>query len=200
MLRPEDLICPKPEGLYCPPGDFYIDPVRPVDRAVDHPRPFADHARAGHGSVAATPETLGDHGANATARDFTGLQPAAGLRRDASSATVWRSASSPRAMCWVRPRRLTRWKGHDYCLTSGDYKRRRDATCAPFEPVPVRRVHHRGDLWPAGVPPSTGRVGGDRQAAAVATAVSRAGSSGGGLRPWQGPAGDQPHPPGRLWR
>ena len=34
MIRPQDLLCPKPEGLYCAPGDFYIDPVRPVDRAV----------------------------------------------------------------------------------------------------------------------------------------------------------------------
>ena len=33
MLKPEALLCPKPDGLYCPPGDFYIDPVRPVARA-----------------------------------------------------------------------------------------------------------------------------------------------------------------------
>ena len=29
-----DLVVARPEGLYCPPGDFYIDPWRPVDRAV----------------------------------------------------------------------------------------------------------------------------------------------------------------------
>ena len=39
------LICPKPAGLYCPPGDFYIDPVRPVARAVVT-HGHADHARA----------------------------------------------------------------------------------------------------------------------------------------------------------
>ena len=33
MIRPQDLLCPKPEGLYCAPGDFYIDPTRPVARA-----------------------------------------------------------------------------------------------------------------------------------------------------------------------
>ena len=32
--RPSDLIVERPEGLYCPPGGFYIDPWRPVDRAV----------------------------------------------------------------------------------------------------------------------------------------------------------------------
>lgn len=38
-----DLVIARPEGLYCPPGDFYIDPWRPVDRAVTHcgqPYPF----------------------------------------------------------------------------------------------------------------------------------------------------------------
>jgi len=57
MIRPQDLLCPKPEGLYCAPGDFYIDPVRPVARAVIT-HGHSDHARAGHGAVLATPQTL----------------------------------------------------------------------------------------------------------------------------------------------
>ena len=32
-MKPEDLLIPRREGLYCPPGDFFIDPVRNVDRA-----------------------------------------------------------------------------------------------------------------------------------------------------------------------
>src|SRR5712691_7717291 len=56
-LRPESWIRVTPAGLYCPPGDFYVDPVRPVDRAVIT-HGHADHARAGHGAVMATPETL----------------------------------------------------------------------------------------------------------------------------------------------
>ncbi|MBI5271210.1 MAG: ligase-associated DNA damage response exonuclease [Burkholderiales bacterium] len=43
-----DLIVQRPEGLYCPPGDFYIDPWRPVERAVIT-HAHADHARMGHG-------------------------------------------------------------------------------------------------------------------------------------------------------
>ncbi|MDP9046417.1 MAG: ligase-associated DNA damage response exonuclease [Pseudomonadota bacterium] len=43
----EDLVVLRPEGLYCPPGDFYIDPWRPVDRAVIT-HAHADHARRGH--------------------------------------------------------------------------------------------------------------------------------------------------------
>src|ERR1044071_9344178 len=57
MVKPNSLLCPTPAGLYCPPGDFYIDPIRPVDRAVIT-HGHADHARAGHGAVAATVETL----------------------------------------------------------------------------------------------------------------------------------------------
>ena len=56
-MKPEDLLHPRPEGLYCPPGDFYIDPVRPVPRAlITHGH--ADHARAGHDAVMATRRTL----------------------------------------------------------------------------------------------------------------------------------------------
>jgi putative mRNA 3-end processing factor len=58
MIRPEDLLRPTPQGLYCPPGDFFIDPVRGgVDRAVVT-HGHSDHARAGHRAVLATPQTL----------------------------------------------------------------------------------------------------------------------------------------------
>ncbi|WP_226778975.1 ligase-associated DNA damage response exonuclease [Oceaniglobus trochenteri] len=41
------------EGIYCPQGDFHIDPWRPVDRAlITHGH--ADHARPGHQSYLAT--------------------------------------------------------------------------------------------------------------------------------------------------
>ncbi|WP_439517706.1 ligase-associated DNA damage response exonuclease [Hydrogenophaga sp.] len=48
-----DLIVQRPEGLYCPPGDFYIDPWRRVDRAVIT-HAHADHARVGHANYLAT--------------------------------------------------------------------------------------------------------------------------------------------------
>lgn len=43
-----DLVIARPEGLYCPPGDFYIDPWRPVERAVIT-HGHGDHARTGNG-------------------------------------------------------------------------------------------------------------------------------------------------------
>ena len=42
-----DMVVARPEGLYCVPGDFYIDPWRPVDRAVIT-HAHGDHARWGH--------------------------------------------------------------------------------------------------------------------------------------------------------
>ena len=42
-----------PSGIYCPAGDFHIDPWRPVPRAlITHGH--ADHARPGHGAYLAT--------------------------------------------------------------------------------------------------------------------------------------------------
>src|SRR4029079_15444943 len=48
---------PTPQGLYCEPGGFFIDPHRPVDRAVIT-HGHGDHARPGHQAVLATPETI----------------------------------------------------------------------------------------------------------------------------------------------
>ncbi len=49
----DDLVVSRPEGLYCPAGGFYIDPWRPVARAV-LTHAHADHARRGHGAYLAT--------------------------------------------------------------------------------------------------------------------------------------------------
>jgi putative mRNA 3-end processing factor len=53
ILSNTDLIIQRPEGLYCPVGDFYIDPWRAVPRAVIT-HAHADHARRGHGAYLAT--------------------------------------------------------------------------------------------------------------------------------------------------
>src|SRR5690606_40788228 len=50
-----DLVVARPEGLYCPPGDFYIDPWRPVERSIIT-HAHGDHARRGNGHyLAAAP-------------------------------------------------------------------------------------------------------------------------------------------------
>jgi putative mRNA 3-end processing factor len=53
-----DLIVARPEGLYCPAGDFYIDPWRPVQRAVIT-HAHSDHARWGHAHYLAHTHSAG---------------------------------------------------------------------------------------------------------------------------------------------
>jgi putative mRNA 3-end processing factor len=131
MLRPEDLICPRPEGLFCPPGDFYIDPVRPVDRAVIT-HGHADHARAGHGVAIATPQTL-DIMHERYGADFAGRREALdyGERTSRNGVEV---TLAPAGHVLGSAQVVVRWKGMTV-VASGDYKRRRDPTCPPFEPV-----------------------------------------------------------------
>jgi putative mRNA 3-end processing factor len=131
MIRPQTLLSPRPAGLYCEPGDFYIDPVRPVDRAVIT-HGHADHARPGHGRVLATPETLAIMAVR-YGSDFAGAaQPLAygeNLARDGVEVTLAPAGHVlGSAQVVVRHRGLT-------LVVSGDYKRARDPTCQPFEPV-----------------------------------------------------------------
>ena len=131
MIRPQDLLCPRPEGLYCPPGDFYIDPVRPVDRAVIT-HGHADHARAGHGAVLATPATL-DIMRVRYGEDFAVETQAAPYGEPVHRGEVEVSLA-PAGHVLGSAQAVVRWKGLTM-VVSGDYKRRADPTCAPFEPV-----------------------------------------------------------------
>lgn len=132
MIRPQDLLCPKPEGLYCAPGDFYIDPVRPVARAVIT-HGHSDHARAGHGAVLATRATL-DIMAERCGPDFAGAAQAAAygevVPRDTVEVTL-----VPAGHVLGSAQAVVRWRGLTM-VVSGDYKRRRDPTCQAFTPVP----------------------------------------------------------------
>lgn len=131
FLRPPDLLCPGSDGLFCAPGDFWIDPVRPVARAVIT-HGHSDHARAGHGAVLATPETLAIM-AERYGADFAGQIQAAAygeavMRNGVEVTLVPAGHILGSAQVVVRAGGLT-------MVVSGDYKRRRDPTCPPFEPV-----------------------------------------------------------------
>ncbi|MEM9268668.1 MAG: ligase-associated DNA damage response exonuclease [Pseudomonadota bacterium] len=130
-MKPQSLLHPRPEGLYCPVGDFYIDPVRPVARAlITHGH--ADHARAGHGAVWATQETL-DIMAIRYGAEFAQTTQAAGRETtDVGGVEVTFYPAGHvlgSAQIAVRAGGLT-------IVAAGDYKRGSDPTCADFEPVP----------------------------------------------------------------
>ncbi|MEL7482348.1 MAG: ligase-associated DNA damage response exonuclease [Pseudomonadota bacterium] len=137
MLRPDLLLQPTPKGLYCPIGDFYIDPVRgAVERAVVT-HGHADHARAGHGKVLATPDTLaimaaryGENFAKSTqALPFGETVDVNGVT--VSFAPAGHILGSGQAVVDHRGLRM---------VCTGDFKRRRDPTCRTFEVVPNTHV------------------------------------------------------------
>ncbi len=130
-MRAHDLLRPRPEGLYCPPGDFFIDPVRPVEHAlITHGH--SDHARSGHGSVLATPQTL-DIMALRYGADFAGSTQQAAL--GATQMINGVSVTFHPAGHVLGSAQIAVEHGSTRIVASGDYKRQADATCAPFEPI-----------------------------------------------------------------
>jgi putative mRNA 3-end processing factor len=130
-MRPEDLLIPTPAGLYCRRGDFYIDPVRAVDKAVIT-HGHSDHARPGHGAVLATRETL-DLMRLRYGDDFAGTTQAVRygetLHLDGTTVTLHPAGHMlGSAQVAVAADGLT-------IVASGDYKDGADPTCAPFELV-----------------------------------------------------------------
>ena len=130
-MRAADFLYPTKAGLYCPPGDFFIDPVRPVERAlITHGH--GDHARAGHRSVLATRQTL-DIMAIRYGEDFAGTRQVAegplrigGVEVSFHPAGHILGSAQIELVPDVGPR----------IVVSGDYCRTPNPVCAPWEPVP----------------------------------------------------------------
>jgi putative mRNA 3-end processing factor len=132
-MRPEDLLCPTPQGLCCRPAGIHIDPTRPVERAlITHGH--SDHARAGHGHVMATPETLAIM-ALRYGEDFAGSTQAIEYGEVVTLKGGVQASFHPAGHVLGSAQILFEWKGFR-AVISGDYKRERDRTCAPFAPVP----------------------------------------------------------------
>ncbi len=121
-----------PQGLFCEPGGFLIDPTRPAERAVIT-HAHSDHARSGHLHALASADTLAlmaarmgegaprsvqalDWGETITIGDVrVRLEPAGHVLGSAQVVMEY-------AGCRV--------------VVSGDYKRQPDPTCRPFVTVP----------------------------------------------------------------
>jgi putative mRNA 3-end processing factor len=131
-MRPEDILLPTPSGVCCKLGSFHIDPTRPVERAlITHAH--SDHARAGHGSVLATQETL-DLMRLRYGEAFAGTTQAAqyGERIDLGGAKV---TFHPAGHVLGSAQIAVEAEGLRL-VASGDYKNVADPTCVAFERVP----------------------------------------------------------------
>ncbi|MEX0956936.1 MAG: ligase-associated DNA damage response exonuclease [Rhizobiaceae bacterium] len=131
-MRPEQILHTRPEGLYCPAGKFFIDPVRPVKRAlITHGH--SDHARAGHESVLATRQTL-DIMKLRYGGGFAGTSQAIGLGRQIAIGDA-RVSFHPAGHV-LGSAQIAVEAGGIRIVASGDYKRQGDPTAAGFEVVP----------------------------------------------------------------
>jgi putative mRNA 3-end processing factor len=130
MARLGSWIEPFPEGLYVKPADAWVDPSDPKARAlVTHGH--ADHARGGHGEVWATPETL------AIMECRYGPQPGGhGIAYGEVVRMGEVEVSFVPAGHVLGSAQIVLEHGGERIVVSGDYKRRPDPTCLPFEPVP----------------------------------------------------------------
>jgi putative mRNA 3-end processing factor len=121
-----------PAGLYCAAGDFFIDPLRPVSRAlITHGH--SDHARAGHGAVLATRETLAIMAIRLGA-GFAGSTQAIGYGETVRLGPV--TVSFHPAGHVLGSAQIRMADKAQVIVASGDYKRERDPTCPAFEPQP----------------------------------------------------------------
>jgi len=131
-LNPRSWLYPTPRGLYCAPGDFYVDPAVAVPRAVIT-HGHGDHARPGHRSALATPETLAIMRNRFQDMPDTSQQPLP--YGDSVKVGDVEVSLVPAGHILGSAQVVLEHKGQRI-VVSGDYKRRPDATCPPFEPVP----------------------------------------------------------------
>ncbi|MDB5968854.1 MAG: ligase-associated damage response exonuclease [Hydrocarboniphaga sp.] len=124
-----DLVVPTDKGLYCPAGDFHIDPSRPVERAVIT-HGHGDHARSG-------------------SKRYWGAAPGLGLLRERIGYGAGIVPLAYGQCVDFGPTRVSLHPAghvlgsaqvrieHDnrVWVVSGDYKRDPDPSCAPFEVV-----------------------------------------------------------------
>jgi putative mRNA 3-end processing factor len=116
------------KGLYCAAGDFYIDPWRPVQRAVIT-HAHSDHARAGHGHYLCQQQSLpllrtrlGDH-------DYQGL--AWGEKINHRGVTI---SFHPSGHIIGAAQVRVEYQGEVW-VVSGDYKTENDGISGAFEAV-----------------------------------------------------------------
>jgi len=119
----------RPQGLYCEAGDFFVDPWRPVARAVIT-HAHADHARPGHGAYLAAAPAEGV----LRARLGAGVALQALAYGEAVEVNGVRVSLFPAGHVLGSAQVRLEYRGEVW-VVSGDYKVEPDPTCAPFEPV-----------------------------------------------------------------
>ena len=124
-------IRPEPHGIHVVPADCWIDPSRPVDKAlITHGH--ADHARGGHRETIATTATLAIMELRYNTREgAVPVEYGETLKLPGGVEASYIPAGHVLGSAQI----LLQHAGERVVIT-GDYKRRRDPTCQPFEVTP----------------------------------------------------------------
>jgi putative mRNA 3-end processing factor len=122
------MVVVRKEGLYCVPGQFYIDPWRPVERAVIT-HAHGDHARGGHQHYLAATPGVGVLRSRLGPIHIDGLAYGETVVHNGVTISL-HPAGHVLGSAQVR----MAYQGEVW-VASGDYKVEADSTCAAFEPV-----------------------------------------------------------------
>jgi putative mRNA 3-end processing factor len=124
-----DLLSLRPEGLFCEAGQFYVDPWRPVDRAVIT-HGHSDHARPGHRRY------LCHHDTSPILKTRLGADISVqGLGYGETVQLNGVKVSLHPAGHVLGSAQVRVEHGGEVWVVSGDYKLGWDPTCTAFEPV-----------------------------------------------------------------
>lgn len=128
-MAQERLISFTDRGLYCPRADLYIDPWKPIERAlITHGH--ADHARKGHGSYMCTKSAAPMMRHRLGAIDLQAVEYGETLCINGVDIS-FHPAGHVIGSAQIR----LAYKGEVWVI-SGDYKIEPDGISEPFEPVP----------------------------------------------------------------
>lgn len=130
MSRTQTLVCLREEGLYCPAGDFFIDPWKPVQKALvthghsDHARPYMDAYLTSSSGLPIVRERVG------RSAHIEGLDYGQTLKINEA-----RVSFHPAGHLLGSSQIRIEHKGF-VCVVGGDYKLEEDRSCEAFECVP----------------------------------------------------------------
>jgi putative mRNA 3-end processing factor len=119
-----------PLGLYCPAADVYLDPIKPVKKALithahgDHARPGSERYLAHHTTVPLLHHRLGTHPSQVEGIEYGETKIINGVRF-----TFYPAGHVPGSAQILVENHGERW------VFSGDYKVESDGLSTPLEPV-----------------------------------------------------------------
>ena len=124
-----ELLCATDRGIWCEVGDFYIDPWKPVDRAI------ITHAHGDHARIGSHRYLCAEDGLNVLRRRL-GTEAQIETKRYGETLTIngVKVSLHPAGHILGSSQVRVEYQGR-VAVASGDYKAEPDPTCSPFEPL-----------------------------------------------------------------